>query len=73
MSAKFGWRIHDHEGQLAATCWVTEGGDILTVHGFQSRAEAVHFIALHHVLLISSRQDEAARLLREFVGTGRPS
>ena len=73
--AKFGWRVYsDSGGRLVAEMWPRDAGDVVTIAGFESRAEAFHFIAVYWVLMANAREDEATKLLRHFTSTAyRPS
>lgn len=73
MSAPLYWRIHPDADGFGVSMGTAEAGDVVTIRGFESRAEAIHFIALYWALMVNARQDEATQLLREFVGRGRPS
>ena len=73
MSANTGWRLHRESDGFAASLWGPDGTDIITVKGFESRLEIAMFIALYLVFLISSRNDKATQLLREFTSRARPS
>lgn len=70
--ALFGWRIHKEPDSIAASMW-GEAGDVITVKGFESRLEAMMFIAVYWVFMANSRDDKATALLKEFTSRAKPS
>jgi hypothetical protein len=66
MKAKIGWRIHNEDQDICATMWSEDGGDLVTINGFNGRMEAWMFVATYWVFISQRHEDKATELLREF-------
>lgn len=73
MKANNGWRIHDEAGDICATFWSDEKGDVMTINGFASRTEASMFLATYITMMATAQSDKATRMLHEFVSRVKPS
>lgn len=72
-----GWRISlEADGTFRAALVSSEDVDLYAVSGWSSESTCAQFLALYIVLMISSHQDDAARLLRQYMAkptSGPPS